>query len=277
MDWNILYYLLYGFVAGLGELLPVSSAAHGCLLQLMTGFDAMEPALLLCIHFACFLAVFLRYRRRVGHIVRELRIHSLPARKRKRQPDMSAVLDTKVLLTALIPLTLGIVFSVVAYRRLAQLPWLCLLLVGGGIGVYIPHYLPGANKNSWSLSRKDSLILGISAAAGVVPGLSRVGSMISVGLMKGCDRSYILDMAMLLSLPALLGLMIVDGVMLIVAGTAVAGMMVVYLLLAMVTAFGGAWLGMVIMQFLSVKSNFLGFAYYNWGLALFGFLVYLMI
>jgi len=54
-------------------------------------------------------------------------------------------------------------------------------------------------------------------------------------------------------------------------------MMLLYCLLAAGSAFGGAWLAMVIMRFLSVKSSFYGFAYYNWGLALFSFLVYLMI
>jgi hypothetical protein len=75
----------------------------------------------------------------------------------------------------------------------------------------------------------------------------------------------------------LLGLMIVDGVMIAMAGAVYETMMVIYCLVAAAAAFGGAWLAMVIMRFLSVKSNFYGFAYYNWGLALFSFLVYLMI
>lgn len=101
--------------------------------------------------------------------------------------------------------------------------------------------------------------------------------MISVGLMKGCERSYILDMAMLASLPILLGLMVVDGIAWAMSGLVISGVAWIYLLTASAAAFGGAWLGMVIMRFLSVKSNFYGFAYFNWGLALFSFLVYLMI
>ena len=58
MDWNILYYLLYGLAAGLGELLPVSADANGYLIGLMTQFDTVNPALRLSIHFACLLAVF---------------------------------------------------------------------------------------------------------------------------------------------------------------------------------------------------------------------------
>lgn len=277
MDWNIVYYILYGFLAGLGELLPVSSTAHGYLIQLMSQFDTFAPALLLSVHFACFIAVCVYNRRRIGHIRRELKIASLPANKRKRQPDMVAVLDAKVILTALIPLLIGVGLSSLAFRKLGTLPAISLLLLIGGVVLYIPQYLPGANKDSRSLSRKDALMLGISGAVGVIPGISRIGTMISVGLMKGCDRGYILDIALLASLPVLLGLMIVDCVAIAMAPAAIGLMMLLYCLLAAAAAFGGAWLAMVIMRFLSVKSNFYGFAYYNWGLALFSFLVYLMI
>lgn len=277
MDWNIIYYILYGFLAGLGELLPVSSTAHGYLIQLMSQFDTFAPALLLSVHFACFMAVCVYNRRRIGHIRRELKIASLPANKRKRQPDMVAVLDARVILTALIPLLIGVGLSSLAFRKLGTLPAISLLLLIGGVVLYIPQYLPGANKDSRSLSRKDALMLGISGAVGVIPGISRIGTMISVGLMKGCDRGYILDIALLASLPVLLGLMIVDCVAIAMAPAAIGLMMLLYCLLAAAAAFGGAWLAMVIMRFLSVKSNFYGFAYYNWGLALFSFLVYLMI
>lgn len=277
MDWNILIYLLYGLVAGLSEILPVSSGAHGQIIELLTRFDCRQPALLLCVHASCFLVLILQLRGRIGHIYRELRINALPPRKRKRQPDYIAVLDAKVLLAISIPVVLGVVFSLQAYQQFAVLPLMSITLVLGGIMLYIPQFLPGANKDSRSLSRKDALILGASAALGVIPGLSRMGTMISVGLMKGCDRRYVLDMAMLASLPFLLGMMIVDLILMVMVGTVISGMMIIYLLLAFLASFGGAWLAIVIMHFLSVKSNFFGFAYYNWGLALFAFLVYLMI
>ena len=77
MDWNYVYYLLYGFVAGLAEFLPVSASAHGYLLEQMSDFNAMHPLLLLCIHGGCFLSVAMGYRARVGHISRDKLYHDL--------------------------------------------------------------------------------------------------------------------------------------------------------------------------------------------------------
>ena len=66
MDW--LVYIFYGFISGLGELLPVSAGAHDYFLELMTRFDTRQPLLKLCIHAATLLAVFIVCRHRVAHI-----------------------------------------------------------------------------------------------------------------------------------------------------------------------------------------------------------------
>ena len=277
MSENILSYLLYGFISGLGELLPVSPTANGYLLQTLTQFDARNPGLLLFVHLGCLIALILCYFRKIDHMRREVRIAAQPASRRKRQPDMTAVLDYRVIFASLIPLLTGAVLSGTAYRKLAALPLLSVLLVLGGVIVYIPQFLPGANKDSRLMSRKDSLILGFSGALGVIPGFSRIGTMISVGLMKGCDRSYILDIAMLASVPFLLGMILVDVVMLIMAGVVLKGIFLLSCLMAMLAAFVGAWIAMLIMRYLSVESNFNAFAYFNWGVAVFAFLVYLVI
>lgn len=277
MDWNILYYLLYGFIAGLSELLPVSPVSHAYLIQLLTQFDVMNPVIQLFIHAAVFITICVRYWRRVGHIRRELKIASQPASKRKRQPDMHAVLDAKVILIGLIPLVIATACSRLISDQILKLPILCVTLVLGGILVFIPQYLPGANKDSRSLSRKDGLILGFAASLGVVPGFSRVGSMMSIGLIRGCDKTYIYDITMLASLPALAALMIMDGLAIVLSNVSISGLWFLYGILSAVTAAGGAYLATAVMRFLIAKSNFHDLAYYSWGLGLFGFLVYLVI
>lgn len=277
MDWNVLYYCLYGFFAGLSELMPVSASAHAYLADFMTDLETIHPLLLLMCHGTCLLAVLFFYRNRISHILRETRIASQPINRRRRQPDMTAVLDAKVILIGLIPLAIGILLSTVFYTRFARLPVLSLILLICGVVLYVPQFLPGANKDSRSLSRKDGLVLGFWSAFGFIPGMSRVGTMIATGLIKGCDKQYISDLTMLVSVPALLGLLIVDFVILTMSNPIITSVVVGYFAVAAVMAFAGAWLAMVIVRYITTKSNFYGFAYYNWGLALFSFLVYLMV
>ena len=277
MDWNVIYYLIYGLFAGLGELMPVSAPAHAYLIDLMTDLEAMHPFLLMMCHGMCLLAILIFFRGRISHIIRETRIASQPIKKRRRQPDMTAVLDAKVILIGLIPMGIGIILSSSTYGHFARLPMLSFVLLISGIVLYIPQFLPGANKDSRSLSRKDGIVIAFWSAFGFVPGMSRVGTMISCGLIKGCDKQYISDLTMLVSVPALLGLLLVDIIMLMAGNMILDPTMIVYSVVAAAMAFAGAWLAMVIVRFITVKSNFNGFAYYNWGLSLFSFLVYLMI
>ena len=277
MNWNLIYYLLYGLVAGLSELLPVSPIAHGYLIQRLTQFPALNPVVQLFIHASVFSAIFGRYWRRIGHIRHELKIASMPPYKRKRQPDINAVLDAKVIGIGLIPLLIAIAFSRSITSHFLKLPILCVTLILGGVIVFIPQYLPGANKDSRSLSRKDGLILGLAASLGVIPGFSRIGTMMSVGLTRGCDKNYIFDIAVLASLPALAAWMIMDIIAIVLAGTVVSGMLLLYGMFAAVAAAGGAFLAIAIMRYLISKSNFHDIAYYSWGIGLFGFLAYLVI
>lgn len=277
MNWNLIYYLLYGLVAGLSELLPVSPIAHGYLIQRLTQFPALNPVVQLFIHAAVFIAIFVRYWRRLGHIRHELKIASQPTYKRKRHPDINAVLDAKVIGIGLIPLLIAIAFSGSITSHFLKLPILCVTLILGGVIVFIPQYLPGANKDSRSLSRKDGLILGLAASLGVIPGFSRIGTMMSVGLTRGCDKNYIFDIAVLASLPALAAWMIMDIIAIALAGTVVSGMLLLYGMFAAVAAAGGAFLAIAIMRYLISKSNFHDIAYYSWGIGLFGFLAYLVI
>ena len=277
MDWNLIYYLLYGFVAGISELLPVSSITHGYLIQRLTQFPALDPVVQLFIHAAVFFAILGRYWRRIGHIRHELKISSQPAYKRKRHPDINAVLDAKVIGIGLIPFLIAIGLSRPITAQFLKLPILCVTLILGGVIVFIPQYLPGANKDSRSLSRKDGLILGLAASVGVIPGFSRIGAMMSVGLIRGCDKHYIFDIAVLASLPALAAWMIMDIIAIAIAGTVVSGILLLYCILAAVAAAGGAFLAIAIMRYLISKSNFHDIAYYSWGIGLFGFLAYLVI
>lgn len=278
MGWDILYYIVYGLIGGFAEILPVSEAAHGYLLSFMTAYDIRQPLMLLMIHLAGLLALLIHFRHRIGHIRRELRLASMPPRKRKRQPDIIAVLDSRMIFTACIPMVICLLFSRSAYSALGNLPMLALMLVFSGLILYIPQFLRSANRDARHLSRKDSMILGLCAGISAIPGISRMGTVLSAGLMRGCDRKYILDMALLLSIPALVVLILVDLIGMLMAGVAgITGLVLLYCALAGAAAFGSAWIAILIMRFLSVNAGYSAFAYYSWGLGLFSFILYLVV
>lgn len=276
MDW--LVYVFYGFISGLGELLPVSAGAHDYFLELMTRFDTQQPLLQLCIHAAALLAVCIVCRHRTAHIYRELQLASQPAGGRKRQPDMVAVLDGRVVLTLIIPAMLGVLLSTAARQRFDSLPSVVLMLTVNGIFIFVPHYLQGANRDSRHLSRLEAIFFGVCAAFSALPGISRLGALLSAGALRGCSRGYLLDIALLVMIPVLALMALLDLFALFAAGFAILSLLdLLYCMLAAVAAFGGAWLAIAAMRYLSVNMGYTTFSYYSWGLAAFGFILYLMI
>ncbi len=276
MDWLIS--IFYGFLTGLGELLPVSAGAHDYFCGCMAQFDPQQPLLRLCIHAAILAALVLFTRHRIFHIYREMRIAAQPARRRRRQPDLLAVLDGRAVLTLLIPAAAGAALTGLVRSRLESLPLTVLLLMTTGILIYIPHFLPEGNRDSRHLSRMEVLFYGICAGLSAFSGISRLGALLSVGGIGGCSRGYMLDIAYLLLVPLMVLLLALDLLALLFGGFA--AVTLVYFLqciLAGVAAFGGACLGIALMRFLSVNMGYTVFAYFNWGLGIFGFILYLMI
>lgn len=278
MGFQIIFYLFYGLISGVTEFMPVSAAANSYLLEELTSYQTRHPLTLLLIHFACLLVVLIQCRHRIGHMRRELHLQWQQPQVRKRQPDRVTVLDGKIAMMSALPIVIMLAFSGYTYQMLTSTLSLSILLITSGILIYVPQFQPGANRTSYHVTPLESLCMGVFGGLSVMPGLSRMGCYLTLGLLRGWDRKYVLDIAFLVSVPALAILIILDLVSLIVVGfAAITTGFLLCSILAGLAAFAGAWLAMVIMRYLCSGANYSGFAYYSWGLGLFTFILYLMV
>ncbi len=276
MDLGWFESLLFGLVSGISEFLPISSVAHQALFLELVGGTA-SALLRLTVHGGMLLALVIGCLPVLTRLSREQKIAAIPKKRRRRQPDFRSLMDVRIWRIAGIPLVLSFVaypFVNDLYDRL----WILAILLGiNGVFLYAPQFLPSANKDSQSLSAWDAMLIGLGAASGVFPGVSRLGASTSVSLMRGTQRQYGLELGLLLSIPALIVLMVIDFIGLFGALGAVTFGVFVKSLLAGASAFGSAYFGIFMMRFLSVRTGFAGFAYYSWGLALFSFILYLAV
>ena len=277
MDWNWLHSLFYGLISGFSEFLPISPDAHQWLFAELTGVgEGRLPHRLFC-HIGAMLALLLVCKPQIDKLNRERRIAALPARRRKRQPDVRSLAEIRFLRMAGGLLLLSIPAFVLISRIGKPLWLLALMLLVNGVILYVPQFLPGGNKEALSLSAADSLLTGVAGALGRLPGISGIGASMSALKVRGAGWQYALQICLLLSVPALLIAMGCDVYGMVLAGTGILlGDFFSYLLTA-VSAFAGAYLGIIFMRFLAVKAGFSGFAYYCWGMALFSIFLYLMI
>ena len=278
MEFTWLHGLIYGLMCGYSQFLPVSSEAHRVLFAQLTGIREEGDLVRLSVHLAGVLALVVSCWPQMSRIRREQRLAAIPPRRRKRQPEKRILLDVKFMKTAAVPLLLSLLAAGYFREQVGSRYWLvAIILVINGVVLYSPQFLPGANKDSRTLSGWDAFLAGLAGALGVIPGISRMAMLTSVGSVRGADRRYFLEITLMLLIPVTLAACLLDFFAIGFGGVSVDGA----LLLSCAAAAGAAFISCLVMihfmRYLIVNAGFAGFAYYSWGLALFIFVLYLTI
>lgn len=274
---ELLHKVLFALISGFSELIFASASAHQLLYRTVTGQELGDVFLPLAIHVGCLAALLSNYAKRIKHLRYEKRLLRPTRRRRGRQPDVAAVMDVRILNTAVVPLLLGFFIYRKAALWISTPIWVALILVINGAVLFLPRLLKVGNKDGRAFSPMDGLLLGLSGALGMVPGFSRVGCMYSVGVARGAEKNYALELSLLLSIPAVAAMVCFDVYGCAVASGTVTGIQMLGAALAALASFLGAHMAIAFIRFLCSRSNLLGFAYYSWGLAMYLFLIYLLI
>ena len=277
MDLNWLQYILYGFVSGLTDILPVSAQAHRALLLKFFGAKGSSDLLSLMIHFALVCALYFSCSGHIIRMSRARRLSRIPKRKRKRPLDTRSLMDLSLLKTMLVPVILGMLLYPYVEKMQSNLALIALFLFLNGIILYAPQFLPTGNRDSRNLSRVEGLLMGLGGAASVLPGVSAMGTATAIGSVCGVDRSYGLNMALLMNLFVNVGFLIHDALGITSAGLEpLSFMLILQYLFTAVAAFGAAMLGIRVMRNLASNNGCSPIGLYCFGLALFTFILNLM-
>lgn len=267
---------IYGIISGFSEFLPISAEAHRAIYLRLVG--ANDYGLLrFMTHMGALLALLITCWPMIAKLNRERSIAAVTKKRRKRAPDTKSLTDIRFLRICVVALIVVFIIYPIVHDLHERLWILAGFLIVNGILLYVPQFLPGANKDSRSLSSLDGMIVGLGGGLGIIPGLSRVGMTASVGMLRGADKRYALDSALMLSIPALAVLLLIDFFAIFTTSAGLTFLAILSCITAGVTSFMSACVGIYIMRFLAVRAGFSGFAYYSWGLSLFSFILYLMI
>lgn len=268
---------IFGLFSGLLDIIPVSADAHRILLLKFFGVKASSDFLNLLIHMAVFTALYYSSQ---THLVRMRRARALarvPKRKRKRPLDMRSMMDWSMLKTMLIPAILGVFLRKYTAGMGSKLMLVSFFLFLNGLILYVPQFFPTSNRDSRTLSRVEGLLMGLGGAASAVPGISAIGATTSIASVCGVDRTYGLNMALMMNMGITGGLMVYDLLGIVANGLGLSSVLAfVSYLFSAAAAFGGAMLGIKLMRQLSAGQGFSVFGVYCWGLALFTFILNLI-
>lgn len=197
--------ILLGIIQGLTEFLPISSSAHVQIAQELLGLsDLSKPeltAFIATIQIGTELAVVVYFFKTIVQILQAFFTEGLrPFAKQSSESKMGWL----IIIGTLPIVALGIVFQDFIENQLRQLWVIAVMLIGFGILLGIADRIAPKQRSIEELDIKSGLVFGFGQALALVPGVSRSGGSITVGLMLGFTREAAARYSFLLAIPAVL-------------------------------------------------------------------------
>ena len=185
---SIFQAIILGIVQGLCEFLPVSSSGHLVLLQRVFGIEEGALFFNAMLHLGTLIAVCIYFRRTLWKMIRH------PFSKY----PMFVVLAT-------IPtVIMALLFNDFIEEAFGgNFLGVCFLITA--LFLFICSRIPKGRKTIKEMRWYDALIIGGMQGLAIPPGISRSGSTITGGLVRGFDQGFIAEFSFMMSIPAILG------------------------------------------------------------------------
>jgi undecaprenyl-diphosphatase len=194
--------VVLGVIQGLTEFLPISSSAHLRIFPELFGWGDPGAAFTAVIQIGTELAVLIYFRHDIWRIG-SMWVRSLF--KAEFRGHFDARMGWFVIIGSLPIVLLGVLLKDVIERDLRNLWVIALALILLGIVLGIADRLSRGEREFRDVTLRDALLLGLAQAAALVPGVSRSGATISMGLFLGMGREAATRFAFLLAIPAVVG------------------------------------------------------------------------
>jgi undecaprenyl-diphosphatase len=244
---NLLQAIILGIIQGLTEFLPISSSGHLSLFQTLFGLKQGSITFEVAVHLATLIAVVAVLWEDILKMIKK------PFGK----------------LTLLVVVgTIPTVIIAVIFKDLIEL----LFDTGATLGIefiisgLILLYVEEKNKEKKNGKKLENMnyidagVIGVAQGIAIMPAISRSGLTLAGALFCGLNREFAIKFSFLMSIPAILGSVVFEGLDIVKDGGA--GMELVPLLAGMAAAGISGYLAIKVMFKIFTKASLKYFSYY---------------
>ncbi|MTD47534.1 undecaprenyl-diphosphate phosphatase [Conexibacter sp. W3-3-2] len=202
---NVLEAILLGAVEGLTEFLPISSTGHLTVIEKLLGYEIDDPditAFTAIIQVGAVLATLIFLRHDIRRILMAW-FAGLTQSSRRDEPDYRFA--WAILLGSLPLGIVGLLFKDTIETTLRNLWFVGGALILWSFVMYAADRGATQERGEKDVTRRDTIIIGLAQCLALIPGVSRSGATVSIGLIRGIDRVTATKLAFFLAIPALAG------------------------------------------------------------------------
>jgi len=260
--------ILLGILQGISEFLPISSSGHLVLAEALFGLESEGITFEVVVHFGTLFSILVFYRTILLSLIKGVWsqlsrwIHDPVSRKETNQETRL----TGYILISMIPAMLVGLLLKDQIELLFENPVVVsVLLIVTGTFLFSTRYFKAGDE---AMNSKRALAMGMAQAFAVLPGISRAGSTITVGLLFKTNREEAATFSFLMVLPVIAGAMLLEIVELLQTDLTASSLQI--LAVGFISAFISGYLSLGTLIQLLKKQKFYLFSLYCWGIGIFG-------
>ena len=186
--------VVWGLVQGITEFLPVSSSGHLRIIPDLFGLEPPDLSTSAILHLGTLAAVVAYYRRDVAWMVAGLRRDPVARR-------MAAMVVVATVPAGIV----GLLFSSAIERFQESASGVGVALVATGVVLFLTRFVSRRAGRAEDLTAGDAVVIGLSQALALLPGISRSGMVITAGILRGLSPEESGRFGFIIAIPAILG------------------------------------------------------------------------
>ncbi|MBP3222345.1 MAG: undecaprenyl-diphosphate phosphatase [Actinomycetaceae bacterium] len=203
---GIIEAIVLGIVQGLTEFLPISSSAHIRIISDLLGWGDAGASFTAVIQIGTEAAVIVYFAKDIWRIISRW-FRAIPWFSWKNpveQSDPDVRLGWTVIIGTLPIGILGLLFDDVIEKNLRNIYIVAFVLGIFAVFLALADSYSVRMKKLEEITLKDGFLYGLGQAMALIPGVSRSGGTITVGLLLGYTREAAARMSFLMAIPAVL-------------------------------------------------------------------------
>jgi undecaprenyl-diphosphatase len=237
---SIIEAVTLGVIQGITEWLPISSSGHLVLYQQIAKVDA--PLLFnVLLHFASLLVILVVFRQRIMEIFKSPKY-------------------IRNIIIGSIPIALAGFFGRdIIEASFSNTRVVAVSLIITGVLLFLTRF---SRDKTTSVTPLNSIIIGISQAFALIPGISRSGATISTGMLSGIKREKSAEFSFILAMPAILGATLFEILEIVRAGGSIDKSLIMPLSIGMVVSFIVGYFSLELLLKIVKSRKFFWFSFY---------------
>ncbi len=194
---DLLTSVILGALQGATEFLPISSSGHLALAGKILGSNVSTGLVFeALVHFATMCSVLIYFRKKIARLI----ISLFPPYTEEKLPSLR--LSAIIILGTIPAAVIGLAFEDFIERAFGSGKIVSSMLLVTAFLLLSTHLVKRGQK---SIGFKSGFIIGLAQSTALMPGISRSGATISIGLFLKVSPAEAAEFSFLLSLPAVFG------------------------------------------------------------------------